>query len=384
MKFLPLIWRNAVRNRLRTVLTLAGIAFLLFVLIFVMTGLSEIQAWEGVASTHRRVVVQHAEGLMAEVPIELENFLKGDVIAPHAEYVCKFNWFGGYYQDPKNWPPEFAVDHHALRPLFDELKFSDEAHQKFLQTKTGALVGIGLMKKYDWKIGQRIVLIGTFYPVNLELDIVGEFTTQDPRQEEQMFFRWDYLDELLEGRKVVSTYWMKARSDEDIPKLKELIDAHTKNSSAPTETITEKEFAAQFMQMMGNIKAIVAVVGIMVLVIMVMMTANTMAMAARERVTEVAVMRTLGFTAGQILSVIVAESVLVSMLGAAVAIGGSLLMFNGIKFSPDPIYFPVFLVQGQTVAVACAAGLACGLLSSLVPAVRASRRKISDGLRQVV
>ncbi|RPH39255.1 MAG: ABC transporter permease, partial [Planctomycetota bacterium] len=99
MKFLPLIWRNAVRNRLRTFLTLAGIAFLLFVLIFVMTGLSEIQAWEGVAATHRRVVVQHAEGLMAELPIELENFLKGDVISRHAEHVCKFNWFGGYYQD---------------------------------------------------------------------------------------------------------------------------------------------------------------------------------------------------------------------------------------------------------------------------------------------
>jgi putative ABC transport system permease protein len=271
-----------------------------------------------------------------------------------------------------------------MRPLFDELKFSDEAYKKYCETKTGALVGISLMKKYDWKVGQRIALIGTFYPVNVELDIVGEFTTQNPRQEEQMFFRWDYLDELLEGKKIVSTYWMKARSDEDIPKLKELIDAHTKNSSAPTETITEKEFAAQFMAMMGNIKAIVAMVGAMVLLIMIMMTANTMAMAARERVTEVAVMRTLGFTAGQILSVIVAESLMVSLLGAAVAIGGSLLLFNVIKFSPHPIYFPVFLVEAQTVGVALSAALACGLLSSLVPAMRAARRKISDGLRQVV
>jgi putative ABC transport system permease protein len=138
------------------------------------------------------------------------------------------------------------------------------------------------------------------------------------------------------------------------------------------------------MQMMGNIKAIVAVVGFMVLMIMVMMTANTMAMAARERVTEVAVMRTLGFTAGQILGVIVAESLMVSLLGAAVAIGTSLLFFNVVKFSPHPIYFPVFLVQAETVAVALAAAVACGLLSSLVPAVRAARRKISDGLRQVV
>jgi len=384
MKYLPLIWRNAVRNRLRTFLTLAGIAFLLFVLIFVMTGLSEIQAWEGVASTHRRVVVQHAEGLTAELGIELENFLKSDVIQRHAEHVCKFNWFGGYYQDPKNWPPEFAVDPEAMRPLFDELKFSDEAFQKFRETKTGTLVGIRLMEKYNWKVGQRITLIGTFYPANPDLDIVGTFTTKDPRQEEQMFFRWDYLDELLNGRKLVSTYWMRARSDEDIPKLKELIDSHTKNSSAPSETITEKEFANQFMQMMGNIKAIVAGVGALVLLIMIMMTANTMAMAARERVTEVAVMRTLGFTSGQILSVMVAESVLVSLLGAAIALGFSLLVFNVIGASPSPIYFPVFLVEPRTIATALGAALFCGVVSSLVPAIRSANRKISDGLRQVV
>jgi putative ABC transport system permease protein len=349
-----------------------------------MTGLSEIQAWEGVAATHRRVVVQHAEGLTAELGIELENFLKGDVISRHAEYVCKFNWFGGYYQDPKNWPPEFAVDPPAMRSLFDELKISDEDFKKFSETKTAALVGIRLAQKYNWKVGQRITLIGTFYNANPELDIVGVFTTQDPRQEEQMFFRWDYLDELLQNRKIVSTYWMKARSDEDIPKLKELIDAHTKNSSTPTETITEKEFANQFMQMMGNIKAIVAGIGSLVLLIMIMMTANTMAMAARERVTEVAVMRTLGFTAGQILSVILAESLLVSLMGAAIAIGGSLLVFNFGGFSPSPIYFPVFLVAPETAATALGAAIFCGVASSMVPAVRAARRKISDGLRQIV
>ena len=384
MKLLPLIWRNAIRNRLRTVLTLAGVAFLLFVLIFVMTGLSEIQAWEGVAATHMRVVVQHSEGLTAELPLELENYLKSDEIQRHAEHVCKFNWFGGYYQDPKNWPPEFAVDAAEFHSLFDECKMSDEVYKKFCETKTGTLVGVGLMKKYNWSVGQRITLIGTFYPANPELDIVGTFTTQNPRQEEQMFFRWDYLDELLNNRKAVSTFWMKARSAESIPKLKELIDAHTKNSSAPTETITEKEFAVQFMQMMGNVKAIVAGIGAIVLLIMVMMTANTMAMAARERVTEVAVMRTLGFTSGRILFLIVAESVLVSMFGAFIALGGSLFVFNGLRLSPSPVYFPVFLVEPPTMAVAAGAALFCGVASSLIPAIRSARRKISDGLRQVV
>lgn len=384
MKFLPLIWRNALRNRLRTALTLAGIAFLLFVLIFVLTGLSEIQAWEGVAATHLRVVVQHAEGLTAELPVELENYLQSDEIQRHAEHVMKFNWFGGYYQDPKNWPPEFAVDAEQLRPLFDELVIPDDAYRKYLTTKTAALVGVGLMRKYHWSVGQRITLIGTFYPANPELDIVGTFTTKNPRQEEQMFFRWDYLDELLQGRKIVSTYWMKARSLEDIPRLKELIDAHTRNSSAPTETITEKEFAAQFMQMMGNVKAIVSGIGMLVLSIMVMMTANTMAMAARERITEVAVMRTLGFTSGRIFFILIAESVIVSLLGALVAVGISLVLFNVLRWSPSPIYFPVFLLEPPTIALALGAALFCGVASSLVPAVRSAQRKIADGLRQVV
>jgi putative ABC transport system permease protein len=117
---------------------------------------------------------------------------------------------------------------------------------------------------------------------------------------------------------------------------------------------------------------------------MIMMTANTMAMAARERVTEVAVMRTLGFTAGQILSVILAESLLVSLLGAVIAIGGSLLVFNVGGFSPSPIYFPVFLVAPTTALTALGAAVFCGVASSMVPAVRAARRKISDGLRQIV
>jgi putative ABC transport system permease protein len=384
MKFLPLIWRNALRNRLRTLLTLAGIAFLLFVLIFVRTALTEMNAWEGVAAPHLRVVVQHAEGLTATLPIELENYLKSDEIQRHAKNVSKFNWFGGYYIDRTNLLPEFAVDVAVVRELFTEIIIPDDAYDRFQKTKTGVLVGKGLMKKYDWKVGGKFTLIGTFYPANPELEIVGVFDAKDPHQQEQMFFRWDYFDELLNGQKLVSTYWMEARTLEDIPKLKELIDAHTKNSPAPTETVTEREFAAQFTAMMGNVKAIVTGIGIVVLIIMVMMTANTMAMAARERVTEVAVMRTLGFTARGILAIIISESILVSLMGAAISIGGSLVIFNLLRLSPNSVYFPVFMVETSTVQIALGAALFCGVFSSLVPAVRSARRKIADGLRQVV
>jgi putative ABC transport system permease protein len=383
MKFLPLLWRNAVRNRLRTGLTLAGIGFLVFVLLFIMTALAAIQAWEEEAS-NLRVVVQHSTGLATLLPIDIENYLKGDEIARHAQHIVKLNWYGGYWQDPKNWFANFAVDHEEFPRLFDELRIPPDDYKKFCSQKNSALVGGSLLKRFGWKIGQRVTLIGTFYPANPELDIVGAFTSSNIRQEEQMFFRWDYFDELMGGRKLVGTYWMKARTAEDVPRLKELIDNHTRNSADPTETVTEKEFAIQFMQMMGNVKGIVAFVGMSVLGIMVLMTANTMAMSARERVTEVAVMRTLGFTSGRILFLIVGESALVTLAAAAGAVGAAILLFNGLHLSPSKIYFPAFLVEPKTVAVAIAAAIFCGLAGSVAPAVRAARRKISDGLRQVV
>ncbi len=383
MKFLPLLWKNATRNRLRTGLTVLGVAFLLFVLIFVMTALTEIEAWQGEAATHLRMVVQHSTGLATWLPIGLEAYLKGDEIGRHAEHVLKLNWYGGYYQDPKNWFGNFAVDHETFPRLFDELSIPPEEYAKFCGQKTATLVGESLLRRYRWKVGERITLIGTIYPANPELDIVGTFRSKDVRMEENMYFRWDYFDELMQGKKLVGTYWMKARTAGDMPKLKELIDGHTKNSSDPTETVTEKEFAAQFMEMMGNVKGIVAFVAAIVMAIMVLMTANTMAMSARERVTEVAVLRTLGFTADRIVFLIVAESVLVTLAGAALPIAASLLIFNVLHWTPAPMYFPYFMVEPVTIGVAVASAVACGVASAAVPAFRAARRRIVDGLRRV-
>jgi putative ABC transport system permease protein len=384
LKFLHLIVRNALRNRLRTTLTIGGTAFLIFVLIFVMTALTEIQSWQGQSATHLRVAVQHSTGLTTPVPYELETYLRSDAIAKHAQHVQKMNWFGGYYQDPKNFFANFAVDHLVLRDLWSEFKLSDDQFKKFCETKTSAIVGADLARKFDWKIGQRVTLTGTIYACNPELDIVGIFTGPSIREEQQLFFRWDYLDDLTKNQKIVGTYWMKARSADDIPMLKSLIDGHTKNSSDPTETVTENEFNAQFMQMMGNFKGLVVNVGALVLLIVVLMTANTMAMSARERVTEVAVMRTLGFTAGHILFFFVAEAILVTLVGAALPLAAAIILFNVLQLTPAPEFFPVFMVARSTIVVALVAGVAAGFVSSIVPAARSARRKITDGLRQVV
>src|SRR6185436_7272733 len=123
-------------------------------------------------------------------------------------------------------------------------------------------------------VGQRITLMGTIYPINPELEIVGVYTAKDVRLEERLDFRWDYMNELLNDRKIVGTYWLKAKSEDDLPALKEIIDGRTKNSSDPTETMSEKEFNAQFMAMMGNIKALVVGIGTVILIIMIAMTGN--------------------------------------------------------------------------------------------------------------
>jgi putative ABC transport system permease protein len=209
IKLLPLVWRNALRNRLRTGLTVAGLGFLLFVMVFIVTALTEIQAWEGEAATHHRVVVQHSTGLTQTLPIQLEAFLKGPQVEAHADIVQKLNWFGGYWQDKKNAWAFFAVDHDKLRELWDESRVPDDVYKAFCGKKTATIVGQRLMNRAGWKVGDRITIIGNFYATNVDLEIVGVFTMRNPRQEEQLFFRWDYFDELMKGTKPVGTYWLR-------------------------------------------------------------------------------------------------------------------------------------------------------------------------------
>ena len=384
MKLLPLIWRNALRNRLRTGLTVAGIALLLFVILFVVTALTEIRAWEGEAANHMRVVVQHSTGLAELMPLQLQAFLESDAVKRHAKHVMKFNWYGGYWQDKANFFAQFGVDHDKLVDVMDEIRPAPGAMEAFRAKKNGTIVGERLMRRYGWTIGRTVVITGTFYPADLNLEVVGTFKTANVRQEEQLFFRWDYFDEILpQLPKKVGTYWLTANTAEDIPKLKDLIDRHTENSPDPTETMTEKEFAVQFMEMMGNIKVMVVGISSVVLAIMIVLTANTMAMAARERIVEVAVLRTLGFGAGHVAFLIVGEAVFVSLVATAFPCAAALLCFNVMQWSPSALYFPVFIPLPGTYLIAVGVAILCGFASSILPAIQASRRKIVDGLRRV-
>lgn len=385
MKFLRLVVRNALRSKLRTGLTVTGSGFLMFVLLFIRTAMTEMQAWEGQAAKHHRVVVQHSSGLANTLPIELENFLKGGEVSRHAHQVEKMNWFGGWWRDRKNFFANLAVDHLVHRELWGEYVVPDDVFAAWCAEKRGTIVGRALAEQFEWKVGDVITLESNIYPCLPELRIVGLFTVPaDVRKEKELYFRWDYLDELMGARRIVGTYWLRARSPEDVPRLKEIIDGRTRNSSDPTETVTEQEFAAQFMAMMGNIRFLVGFLGTVVLAIMTLMTANTIAMSARERVTEVAVLRTLGFTRARILFLVIAESLLLAFVGMILPLAAALLIFNVAKVTPNPQFFLYFFIEPSTIAIAAGAALLSGLLAAAIPAWLAARRTIVDGLRQVV
>lgn len=380
MKFLPLILRNALRNKRRSILTVLSIASSLFVLAVMMNILTAMSSWEGQADTHHRAVVQSSVSLATPLPLSMETDLKA---LPQVEVLQKLNWFGGYYQDPRNFFANFAVDPEVLLAMWDEYRLPEEEFREFLKNRTSCVVGRSLLDRLGLKKGQRMTLIGTIYPFNVDLEIVGVYRAPTPTDEEAMYFQWGYFDELNRRRGTVGTYWLKARKPEDVAALKETIDARYRDSSDPTVTLTEKEFAAQFQQMMGNVKGLVTFMGSVIVVVLILLAANTMAMSARERVVEVAVMRTLGFQPGRILALFLGESVFVALIGAAAASAGAHLLFNAAGFSPAPQFFPYLSTAPGTVLVLFLVAVGVGLASAAIPALRAASRPIVEGLRFV-
>lgn len=386
MKFFKLIFKNALRNKRRSALTILSIMISLLALTLLLNIMTSMEAWEGQAATHYRVAVQSAVSLGHPLPPPMEEYLRG--LKPQAQVVQKLNWFGGHAGNERDWFANFAVDADVMFEMWDELKLPPEEYQAWLKTKNGCIIGKSLLdrmraKGYDWKKGGKLTLIGTIYGCNLELEVVGVFRGKTSMDEEAIYFHWAYFDEKNPVKGMVGTYWIKARNAEDVAWLKSTIDAHYANSADRTETMTEKEFAQQFQQMMGNVKGLVFNMGTLISLVLILVAANTMSMSARERVTEVAVMRTLGFQPARILSLFLAEALVVSLLGAGLAAGAAFLLFNVLRLSPFPQFFPYFEVAPKTFAILFGVGALVGLVSAAIPAVRSARRGIVEGLRYV-
>jgi putative ABC transport system permease protein len=388
MKYFRLIWKNVFRKKLRTFLTTSSIVLVL-VLIVILTSL--LQAMEADPSGGRganRLVVQHATGLGNFLPLSQLQRIEQ---IPGVVAVSPETWFGGVYKDdkPENWIGQLSADPEIyFDRIFDDAKIDPAVNAEWKATRNSFVAGQKIAEKHKWKKGDHIILKGTYIPVNLDLVYVGSYNAGD---ESNIFFHNEYLNQSdwFGANKVTGIYYLKVDSGENVPRVAAAIDQMFENSDAPTKTLTEKQFQLQFMEMMGNVKFLINGISLIILFAVTLIVANTVAMSARERVTEIAVMRTLGFGRGHILSFILSESVLMALLGGFLGVLIAkfvlipMLLAVGNKTSIS-IWLVNFRVSPQTLALAFIVSVGVGILAGFVPAIRSSRLKIVDGLRQVV
>lgn len=381
MRFFKLIRRNLFRNKLRTFLTLVLMAAIFF---FVSTLLSILENFEAASNSgegQNRLGVQSAISLANPLPLSHEQKIRQ---IPGIVDTAKLQWVGAYYKEPRNFFANFAVDHDKMETVWDDYATPKDQMAAFKADRTGALVGPELMKRYGWRIGDRITLIGQIFPFNPELTIRGVY--RHKFDSSSLFFRWDYFHEATKDivGSTVGTFWARVRDPKDMAKISQQIDDMFRNSEYPTETFTEKEFQQQFMAMIGNIKLLFTVVSICSIFMVVLLAAITMSMAARERVTEVAVLKAIGFTRGMILTLMLIEFVTLGLIGGALGTFGAKVIYGFVNMTEVTQGFLVaFRVNTETVLTCLAAAAIVGLLAGGLPAMRSARLSVVDGLRKV-
>ena len=383
-QWLILVARNALRHRLRTTLTVAGLVVAILAFGILQT---VIAAWyAGIDNAvPSRLVTRNAVSFAMPLPHAYDKRIRS---VDGVRSVTFMSIFGGVYKDAKNFFVQIAVDGASHFDMFPDFVLSDAARRAFLGDRRGAVVGRKLANRFGFKPGDVIQLHGTLYPGDWEFMIDGIFDARDPKTDtSQMFFHWDYLNETLSAR-------LKSQADQvgffvvdvaDINRVAEVgaaIDALFRNSTAETLTETERAFQIGFMKQTESILVSIRVVSFVVIAIILAVMANTMAMTARERLSEYATLKALGFGPFYVARLILGEAVMIALSGGAVGILLSPPLAARLAVLTDtPL--PPLVVTADIVAMQVAASLAVGVLSALAPMHRASRVRIVDGLRAV-
>ena len=379
-----LVLRNALRHKLRTTLTMVGI-----VVAIVAFGLLRtiVDAWYAgaEATSSARLISRNAISLVFSLPL---NYAQKIRQVEGVSAVSWANWFGGVYIKESNFFPQFAVDATTYLDMYPEYVFKPEEKKAFLIDRQGAVVGRKLADEYGWKIGDQIPLRGTIYPGTWTFTLRGIYEGTDAKVDESQFlFHWQFLNESIKVRfprrgNQTGVYVVEIRDPGKAAEISERIDATFKNSLAETLTETEKAFQLGFVAMTETILVAIQAVSFVVIIIIMAVMANTMAMTARERYAEYATMKALGFGGGFVALLIVAESVGIALVGGIFAIVLTIPIANAFGSAMGAL-FPVFFVSRETMLLQFGAALIVGVVASVVPAWRAGRVRIVDGLRAV-
>jgi putative ABC transport system permease protein len=379
-----LVWRNLLRNKRRAAFTVASLT-LGVMLLCVLGALLQTFDPAQTEASENRVVVRHAVSLQFDLPEAYWRRLEG---LDHVEVVSPLSWFGGIYKDTRreNFFSQFGSDPETLLAAFDDLEIEPEAAAAWLAERRSFIAGRALAEKHGWEIGDEIFLQGEIYPIDLNLVLRGIFTdSQDEAQENQIFFHRDYMEEALGNPGQVGTFWLLVDDLENVPEVIEATEAMFENSEARVKAETEQAFVLAFVQMMGNVELLFGAIGFAVIVSVFFITANTMAMAVRERSTEVSVLKTLGFGRGKVLGVLTAEAMVIGIVGGllGVTLAATLLSLAAGALSSELLLFQTLTLRSDVALLGLAAALGIGTLSGLVPGYAMARRSVVDGLRKV-
>jgi putative ABC transport system permease protein len=382
-RYFSLAFKNSLRNRRRSALTISSIAVslcLLGVLIAMYHALFFAQETPGQAL---RLVTRHKVSLAQPLPVAYEAKIRH---VPGVKQVSVWNWFGGTYKDArdsKNFFARMGVEPKPFMEIRTQMVMPEDQRRAFINDRTGCVVSKDLAEKLNFKLGDRITLVGDIYPVNLELKVVGIF--DDPDAQDTLFFNYDYLRDALPlaRRNYISTVAILADSPDDVPRIAKAVDDMFAESSPPTKTESEQQFALSFVSFLGNIKLFLLSICAAVTFTILLVSGNTMAMSVRERIKEVGVLKTLGFTNDAILGMIVGEAVSIALIGGLLG----LTLASGLTFvvgRAAAAFMPQLhnlSVTPSTAVIALAVAILIGVVSSFIPAWNAARTNILDSLR---
>ncbi|MEO5914618.1 MAG: FtsX-like permease family protein [Luteolibacter sp.] len=384
MKFLPLVLAGLKRKKLRTALTFLSI-FVAF-LLFAYLGAIKVALSGGVEMAGQdRLIAGHKVSMIQTLP---ESYLNRIKSVPGVAAVVHQTWFGGIYQDPKNFFGTFPVDPEAHLEMFPKRFVITDAEKKaWLSTRTGAIVGRQIAKKFHWKVGDRIPIQSPIWgqPAGMtqwEFEIVGIYTVAEKNADEaSMFFRYDYFEEARQKNKgQVGWFIIRIADPDKAAQVAAAIDKEFENSPYETKTQAEGAMAKGFAQQIGDIGTIVmAVVGAVFFTIL-LVAGNTMAQSVRERTAELGVLKAVGFTNTRVLVLVLLESCLIAILAGCAGLGVAWLSLLG--GSPIPDVLPVLYLPPSTIAAGAGFAVLLGIVAGVLPAWQAMNLKISEALRR--
>lgn len=384
MIMLKILLRNSLRHPLRSSLTVLAVAIAILAFGLLRT---VIDAWyAGVeAASAARLVTRNAISLIMPLPLSYAPRIRQvDGVAK----VSWGNWFGGVYIEEKNFFANFAVEPYGYLDLYPELTMPDEQLAAFRRERTACVVGRKTAERFGWKLGDTITLRGTIYPGDWPMTIRGIFRGRDETVDETpLMFHWDYLNEgvkriMPSEADSVGWYLVGLEDPDRAAEVSEKIDAMFKNSLAETLTETEKAFNLGFVAMTGAIITVIRLVSLAVIAIIMVVAANTMAMTARERMSEYATFKALGFDGFRIGTLVWGESLTLTAVGGAI---GIVLTFPAAQYFKSQLgqFFPIFNISTGTLLMDLAAIVVVGVAASLVPTWRAARVDVVEGFRHL-